>query len=63
MLLQGNGRQILLLPAWPEDWNASFKLNVPYKTTVEGPVVHGKLTRLVVQPEAHRKDIVLSGKG
>ena len=36
MLMQTDGRRIQLLPAWPRDWTADFKLYAPYQTTVEG---------------------------
>jgi alpha-L-fucosidase 2 len=35
MLLQHSGDKILLLPAWPKDWDVSFKLHAPRQTTVE----------------------------
>jgi hypothetical protein len=54
MLMQTNGRQITLLPAWPKNWNAEFKLHAPYETTVEGRVVNGKLVDLKVTPDANR---------
>ena len=38
MLLQCDGKQIRLLPAWPEDWTADFKLHAPFQTTVEAPL-------------------------
>lgn len=50
MLLQGDGKRINLLPAWPKDWTADFKLHAPYRTTVEGRVENGKITHLVVTP-------------
>jgi hypothetical protein len=59
MLLQNNGRQILLLPAWPANWNANFKLRAPFQTTVEGRVEAGKLVRLVVTPPERKQDVVL----
>jgi len=57
MLMQTFGKRILLLPAWPKDWNVDFKLHAPYQTTVEGKVVDGKVTQLIVNPESRRKDI------
>lgn len=45
MLMQTNGREILLLPAWPKDWEADFKLHAPYETTVEGPGCEGQAGR------------------
>jgi alpha-L-fucosidase 2 len=58
MLMQTDGKAIHLLPAWPADWNASFKLNAPYQTTVEGRVENGKVVDLKVTPESRTKDIV-----
>jgi len=62
MLLQINGRQIMLLPAWPKDWNAEFKLHAPYETTVEGKVVKGKLVDLKITPESRKLDVVVAGQ-
>jgi len=58
MLLQCDGREIRLLPAWPADWTADFKLRAPLQTTVAGHVEHGKLTRLEVTPAARAKDVI-----
>jgi hypothetical protein len=57
MLMQTDGKKILLLPAWPKDWDASFKLHAPYQTTVEGRVVNGELLELKVTPETRQKDV------
>ena len=57
MLMQTDGKKILLLPAWPKEWNASFKLHAPYQTTVEGRVENGKVLGLKVTPESRGKDI------
>ena len=59
MLLQTDGRRILLLPAWPKGWDADFKLHAPYKTIVEGHVESGRVTSLKVIPESRRKDVVI----
>ena len=62
MVMQADGRKILLLPAWPANWNASFKLHAPLQTTVEGEVRGGKLVRLDVTPASRRADVtVVSG--
>lgn len=58
MLMQCNGKEIRLLPAWPDDWMADFKLHAPFQTTVEGHVEHGKVTGLKVTPSSRAKDIV-----
>jgi hypothetical protein len=58
MLMQCDGRKILLFPAWPKDWDVHFKLHAPYQTTVEGILQEGKLTQLKVIPENRRADII-----
>jgi hypothetical protein len=59
MLLQHAGDKILLLPAWPKDWDVSFKLHAPRRTTVECVYRGGKLEKLEVLPRERRKDITL----
>jgi hypothetical protein len=59
MLLQHSGDKILLLPAWPKDWDVSFKLHAPRKTTVECVYRGGKIEKLEVLPPERRKDITL----
>jgi hypothetical protein len=63
MLLQTDGQQILLLPAWPKAWDVDFKLRAPGQTTIEGTYRDGKMARLKVTPEARRADVrVLDAK-
>jgi hypothetical protein len=31
MLLQTNGDSLLLFPAWPKEWDVTFKLHAPKK--------------------------------
>jgi hypothetical protein len=59
MLLQHSGDKILLLPAWPKDWDVSFKLHAPRQTTVECVYRGGKIVKLKVFPKERRKDIRL----
>ena len=59
MLLQTNGKQILLFPAWPKEWNVHFKLHAPDQTTVEATLKDGKVTDLKVIPESRKKDVVV----
>ena len=59
MLLQADGKKLLLLPAWPADWDADFKLHAPYRTVVEGKVRNGKLVRFTVVPASRRVDVTL----
>jgi hypothetical protein len=58
MLMQCEDGKIHLLPAWPKDWNATFKLHAPGKTVVRGTVQHGKLADWSVTPASRRKDVV-----
>lgn len=60
MLLQSNGNQLLLFPAWPREWDVHFKLHAPGQTTVEAELKHGKLIRLEVTPESRKKDVVVA---
>lgn len=57
MLLHTDGRKILLLPAWPKEWDVSFKLHAPHQTTVECVYQGGEIRSLVVTPEARRADV------
>ena len=58
MLMQVDGKKIMLLPAWPAGWDADFKLNAPYNTTVEAKVKNGKLINLKVTPATRLADVV-----
>ena len=59
MIMQCDGKRIQLLPAWPADWTADFKLHAPYNTIVEGHVEQGHLSNLHVTPEDRAKDVVV----
>jgi alpha-L-fucosidase 2 len=59
MMMQTDGRRIQLLPAWPNDWNADFKLHAPFHTVVEGSVENGRITHLQVTPPERAKDVVV----
>jgi alpha-L-fucosidase 2 len=58
MLVQYDGNEILLLPAWPKDWDTKFKLKAPQNTTIEGEVRNGKIENLKVTPSSRLKDVV-----
>jgi hypothetical protein len=57
MLMQCDGDDILLFPAWPSEWDVDFKLHAPKNTTVEGCLRGGTLTGLRVSPQDRRNDI------
>ncbi|MEI7902818.1 MAG: DUF5703 domain-containing protein, partial [bacterium] len=58
MLMQCEGDKILLLPAWPKDWDVSFKLHAPKNTTIECEVKDGKVVTLTVSPESRRNSVM-----
>jgi len=58
MLLQCDGKDIRLLPAWPADWEADFRLHAPYNTVVEGRVRDGRVVDLRVTPPGREADII-----
>jgi hypothetical protein len=58
MLLQCDGEEIRLLPAWPREWDVSFKLHAPGQTTVECVYRNGAIEKLVVTPESRCKDVI-----
>ncbi|WP_374163421.1 DUF5703 domain-containing protein [Arcticibacter sp. MXS-1] len=62
MLMQTDGRKIILFPAWPKDWDVHFKLHAPYGTMVDAVLKNGKIASLSVYPESRRKDIELAIK-
>jgi hypothetical protein len=59
MLLQTDGKKIILLPAWPKKWTAEFRLHSAENTVVEGRVEEGKLTRVRVWPKERQSDLVV----
>jgi hypothetical protein len=59
MLMQTLDDRILLLPAWPPDWEVHFKLHAPGNTTVEATVKDGKITHQHIRPVARERDVVV----
>lgn len=58
MLLQADGKKIILFPAWPKEWDVHFKLHAPYNTTIECSLKNGKMEILKVIPESRKADII-----
>ncbi len=58
MLLQYEGDEIYLLPAWPKNWDVDFKLHAPNNTTIEGILKNGEITRLIITPDEREKDVL-----
>jgi hypothetical protein len=57
MVMQTDGRKIILMPAWPKRWNVAFKLHAPYNTTVEGVYRDGTFKQLEVSPASRKADL------
>jgi hypothetical protein len=57
MLLQPVGDKLLILPAWPMDWDVDFKLHAPQSTFVECRVENSKLVKLHVTTKKREIDI------
>ncbi|MDR1880701.1 MAG: DUF5703 domain-containing protein [Tannerellaceae bacterium] len=53
MLLQNNGDELLLLPAWPKDWDVHFKLFAPNNKVVECRYINNEIKTLTIngQPQ------------
>jgi hypothetical protein len=59
MLVQEAGDKILLLPAWPSDWDTDFKLNLSKKTVITGKVIDGKLVDWSIKPISRKSDVIV----
>ncbi len=60
MLVQYDGDEIYLLPAWPKDWNTEFRLHAPGNTMIDCKVENGKIASILVTPESRRKDLFIA---
>lgn len=61
MVLLTDSDRILLLPAWPKEWNLRFRLHAPRRTVVEGEWRDGKMARLRVDPPSRSSDVTVLG--
>jgi hypothetical protein len=59
MLLQPIDGKLHLFPAWPRDWDVSFKLHAPGQTAVQATLKDGQVTELEISPASRAKDIIL----
>ncbi len=57
MLMQTEGRTILLFPCWDPVLDVDFKLHAPFDTVVEVCLRNGVVERLDVTPESRRADV------
>jgi hypothetical protein len=54
---EANGK-ILLLPAWPKEWNVDFKLHAPQQTIVECSYHNGRIVKFAVTPSSRGAAVV-----
>ena len=59
MLVQEENGKILLLPAWPSDWDVDFKLHLTGGGVITGTVKEGRLLAWDIQPSSRKKDVVV----
>jgi hypothetical protein len=62
MLVQCDGQEIRLLPAWPKEWDVDFKLHVPGPAILECRVRGGVVETLKIDPPEREKDILLDSE-
>ncbi len=60
MLLQIIDDKMVLIPAWPANWTAQFRLHAPKQTIIEGTVKAGKITQLTVTPTERTADVLIA---
>ena len=59
MLVQETEEKIILLPAWPRNWDVSFKLCLRGNGTIEGEVKNGSLTQWDIFPKELSEKLVI----
>lgn len=59
MLVQETRDKILLLPAWPADWDADFKLRVTGGGIISGTIKDGKLVKWDIVPSARKSQVTV----
>lgn len=60
MLLQEANGKLIVLPAWPKEWNVKFRLHASRNTVVDVDYRNGK-TLVKVTPASRQKDVVVVG--
>lgn len=51
MLVQTNGDEVLLFPAWPKEWNVRFKVNIHGNATIEGVYTQKAGVKITKKPD------------
>jgi hypothetical protein len=61
MLVQEAGDKILLLPAWPADWDADFRLRVTGGGVISGRIKDGELVKWDIVPSSRKSHVTVCG--
>ncbi len=59
MLVQEANGKILLLPAWPANWDVDFRQHLTGGAVISGTVKDGELVRWDIDPISRRNDVVV----
>ncbi len=59
MLVQEAGSKVLLLPAWPADWDVDFRLHLAGPAVISATVKDGRLVAWDIQPPERKKDVIV----
>ncbi|HBE40746.1 MAG TPA: hypothetical protein DDW27_06000 [Bacteroidales bacterium] len=59
MIVQEADGKIFLLPAWPDRWDADFRLHLSGNAVISGTVKDGKLIKWEIIPESRKNDVVV----
>jgi hypothetical protein len=63
MALQGQHNTLRVLPAWPKEWDVSFRLHAPGGTVVEVAYEKGELRKLDIVGDAYDPETILLPEG
>ncbi|MEI6322896.1 MAG: DUF5703 domain-containing protein [bacterium] len=59
MLVQEDEGKILLLPAWPSNWDVDFRLHLHHGGVISGKVKEGQLENWEIKPASLKKKVVV----
>jgi Domain of unknown function (DUF5703)/Concanavalin A-like lectin/glucanases superfamily len=59
MMIQCEGKSIVLMPAWPRGWDCEFRLHAPGNTVLTGWVRDGYVASLIVSPPERLDDVTI----
>ena len=59
MLVQSEDNQILLMPAWPKDWEVKFKINVQGNQKIEGS--YSEKTGVIIKNNTSKLPLKMMG--